>query len=232
MYLPKKKGGTGMEVRFNVTDERRKALVQALGELLELKPKYLGPPSFSYQVGDMLIDKKGTVFLGEDAEQERVERILEGMQTRGFECVIPDSFVIELPREGVSDAAIDNLRHLVRGKEKLIKKALGAETLDITVTDEKISFPWFMHLPAPEEISAYTHFIAHLVSLAKELKRVNATTKEAENEKYAFRCFLLRLGFIGDEYKEVRKVLLKNLAGQSAFKGVKQNIDKAVDVDE
>lgn len=221
-----------MEVRFNVTDERRKALVQALGELLELKPKYLGPPSFSYQVGDMLIDKKGTVFLGEDAEQERVERILEGMQTRGFECVIPDSFVIELPREGVSDAAIDNLRHLVRGKEKLIKKALGAETLDITVTDEKISFPWFMHLPAPEEISAYTHFIAHLVSLAKELKRVNATTKEAENEKYAFRCFLLRLGFIGDEYKEVRKVLLKNLAGQSAFKGVKQNIDKAVDVDE
>jgi hypothetical protein len=232
MYLPKKKGGTDMEVRFNVTGERRKALVQALGEMMKAKPKYLGPPSFSYQVGDMLIDKKGTVFLGEDAEQERVERILEGMQTRGFECVIPDSFVIELPREGVSDLVIENLKHMVRGKEQLIKKALGAETLDITVTDEKISFPWFMRLPAPEEISAYTHFIAHLVSLAKNLKRVNATAKEAENEKYAFRCFLLRLGFIGDEYKEVRKVLLKNLAGQSAFKGVKQNIDKAVDVDE
>ncbi len=221
-----------MEVRFNVTDERRKALVQALGELLELKPKYLGPPSFSYQVGDMLIDKKGTVFLGEDAEQERVDRILDGMRARGFECVIPDSFVIELPREGVGNAAIENLKYMVRGKEKLIKKALGAEMLDITVTDEKISFPWFMRLPAPEEISAYTHFVAHLVSLAKELKRVNATAKQAENEKYAFRCFLLRLGFIGDEYKETRKVLLKNLTGQSAFKGVKQNIDKAVDVDE
>ena len=221
-----------MEVRFNVTGERRKALVQALGELLELKPKYLGPPSFSYQVGDMLIDKHGTVWLNEDAGQKYVDRILDGMRTRGFECVIPDSFVIELPREGVSDLAIENLRHLVRGKEKLIKKALGAETLDITVTDEKISFPWFMRLPAPEEISAYTHFIAHLVSLAKNLKRVNATAKEAENEKYAFRCFLLRLGFIGDEYKEARKVLLKNLTGQAAFKGVKQNIDKAVDVDE
>ena len=221
-----------MEVRFNVTGERRKALVQALGEMLEVKPKYLGPPSFAYQVEDLLIDKQGTVLFGEDADQECVKRILEGMRTRGFECVIPDSFVIELPREGVSDLAIENLRHLVRGKEKLIKKALGAETLDITVTDEKISFPWFMHLPAQEEISAYTHFVAHLVSLAKELKRVNATTKEAENEKYAFRCFLLRLGFIGDEYKEARKVLLKNLTGQSAFKGVKQNIDKAVDVDE
>jgi len=232
MYLPKKKGGTNMEVKFNVTGERRKALVQALGEMLELKPKYLGPPSFSYQVGDMLIDKHGTVWLKEDAGQKYVDRILDGMRARGFEYAISDSFVIELPREGVSDAAIENLKHMVQGKEKLIKKALGAETLDIKITNEKISFPWFMRLPAPEEISAYTHFIAHLVSLAKNLKRVNATAKEAENEKYAFRCFLLRLGFIGDEYKEARKVLLKNLTGQSAFKGVKQNIDKAVDVDE
>jgi hypothetical protein len=39
-----------------------------------------------------------------------------------------------------------------------------------------------------------------------------------ENEKYTFRCFLLRLGFIGEEYKETRKVLLKNLSGSSAFK--------------
>ena len=221
-----------MEVKFNVTGERRKALVQALGELLELKPKYLGPPSFSYQVGDMLIDKHGTVWLKEDAGQKYVDRILDGMRARGFEYAIPDSFVIELPREGVSDAAIENLKHMVQGKEKLIKKALGAETLDIKITNEKISFPWFMRLPAPEEISAYTHFIAHLVSLAKNLKRVNATAKEAENEKYAFRCFLLRLGFIGEEYKEARRVLLKNLDGQAAFKGVKQNIDKAVDVDE
>jgi hypothetical protein len=232
MYLPKKKGGTNMEVKVNVTGERRKALVQALGEMLEVKPKYLGPPSFSYQVGDNLIDKQGTVLFGENTGQECVDKIIDGMRTRGFECVIPDSFVIELPREGVSDLAIENLRHLVQGKEKLIKKALGAETLDITVTYKKISFPWFMRLPAPEEISAYTHFIAHLVSLAKNLKRVNATAKEAENEKYAFRCFLLRLGFIGEEYKESRRVLLKNLDGQAAFKGVKQNIDKAVDVDE
>jgi hypothetical protein len=221
-----------MEVKFNVTGERRKALVQALGELLELKPKYLGPPSFSYQVGDNLIDKQGTVLFGENTGQECVDKIIDGMRSRGFECVIPDSFVIELPREGISDAAIENLRQIILNKGKLIQKALGSETLDITVTDEKISFPWFMRLPAPEEIGAYTHFIAHLVSLAKELKRVNATTKEAENEKYAFRCFLLRLGFIGDEYKEARKVLLKNLTGQAAFKGVKQNIDKAVDVDE
>lgn len=44
--------------------------------------------------------------------------------------------------------------------------------------------------------------------------------KEETNMKieYAFRCFLLRLGFIGSEYKKERKILLKNLTGSSAFK--------------
>ena len=54
--------------------------------------------------------------------------------------------------------------------------------------------------------------------MARNAKRVTATEKPADNEKYAFRCFLLRLGFIGAEYKEERKILLKNLSGSSAFK--------------
>ena len=54
--------------------------------------------------------------------------------------------------------------------------------------------------------------------MAKNQKRITAKPKENENEKYAFRCFLLRLGFIGDEYKTDRKVLLANLDGSSAFK--------------
>ena len=55
--------------------------------------------------------------------------------------------------------------------------------------------------------------------MSKNQKRVNATEKEVENEKYAFRCFLLRLGFIGEVYKKERKILLRNLNGSSAFKG-------------
>lgn len=54
--------------------------------------------------------------------------------------------------------------------------------------------------------------------MSKAVKTVSAKEKEVDNEKYAFRCFLLRLGFIGAEYKEERKVLLRNLTGSSAFK--------------
>lgn len=54
--------------------------------------------------------------------------------------------------------------------------------------------------------------------MAKNATRVTASDKDVDNEKYAFRCFLLRLGFIGADYKTDRKILLKNLTGSSAFK--------------
>ncbi|MFR5081245.1 MAG: hypothetical protein ACLTEE_00695 [Anaerobutyricum hallii] len=53
-----------------------------------------------------------------------------------------------------------------------------------------------------------------------KLKRINSAEKPTDNEKYAFRCFLLRLGFIGDAHKATRKILLKNLIGSSAFETV------------
>ena len=53
--------------------------------------------------------------------------------------------------------------------------------------------------------------------MAKESIRVTATEKDVESEKYAFRGFLLRLGFIGADTKAYRKLLMKNLSGSAAF---------------
>ena len=84
-----------------------------------------------------------------------------------------------------------------------------------------------------DEVAAYSRFIGALCAAAKKQKRVTAHEKAVDNEKYTFRCFLLRLGFIGDEYKQVRKILLKNLAGNSAFKsGAKKNTEVCDDVSE
>ena len=85
--------------------------------------------------------------------------------------------------------------------------------------------PWFPELPDADAVKAYTHFISALCEMSKNAKRVTVTEKTVENEKYAFRCFLLRLGFIGAEYKTERKILLKNLTGSSAFKsGAKKEV--------
>lgn len=119
----------------------------------------------------------------------------------------------------MTENALENLHRLVDSKAALIKKALGTDRLDIELTDETIRFPWFYATPEPEVVSAAAHLIGKLVGMAKTQKRVTAKEKETDNDKYAFRCFLLRLGFIGTEYKETRKVLLRNLSGSGAFKG-------------
>ncbi len=129
-----------------------------------------------------------------------------------------DTLTIEIPREGFSETAMENLKRLVKSKETLIKKALGTDRLPIEQTGDKLRFPWFSGGLTAEEVNAYARFIGALYAMAKSKQRVTATEKPVDNEKYAFRCFLLRLGFIGPEYKEERKILLSKLTGSAAFK--------------
>ena len=210
-----------MEIKFNATGNGRKALVKAIGEILEVAPKYLGPPTFAYEVDYFTIDKEGTLSFDDRADSGEIENIIESLHNRGFEAQEAESndrLVIELPRDGVSEESLNNLKHLVESKASLIKKALDVNSLQIETGEERISFPWFDRLPTPEQINVYARFIGKLMEMAKSQKRVTAKEKPVDNEKFAFRCFLLRLGFIGDEFKAERKVLLSRLTGNSAFK--------------
>lgn len=110
-----------------------------------------------------------------------------------------------------------NFISLLEARGELIKKALGIGNVHIEEKDETVTFPWFSEV-APNEALAYTKFISALCDMRIKQKRISAKAKENENEKYTFRCFLLRLGFIGNEYKADRKILLSRLEGSAAFK--------------
>lgn len=235
-----------MKINFNLTGTDRKSLVNAVSKELNIISKYLGVPTFAYEVGDYIIDKDG-ILIGPDNfelienlqvlrsfkavtkeyDAPKEEPITELLQSNN-EADEPDEIfrlIIRLPRVGFTETALENLKRLVKSKEKLIKKSLGEDPLPITIDEETVTFPWFRGECSAEEVKAYTDFITALCDLAKKQKRVNVTEKPVENEKYAFRCFLLRLGFIGPEYKMQRKVLLSKLDGNSAFKsGVKREV--------
>ena len=130
-------------------------------------------------------------------------------------------FCIELPEETLPDVARANLDRIIESKGNLLQKALRTDTLSYEVTDGKVRFPWFHISGSPEEVTAYTQLVTALAEMAKNSKRITAKERTVENEKYAFRCFLIRLGFIGDEYKASRKLLLKNLDGNSALRDKK-----------
>lgn len=122
---------------------------------------------------------------------------------------------ISLP---LAAANIGTLTNLISAKENLIKKAFGITDTRINVTEDKIEFPWFDRELTPEETNAYLLFLTQLCKLSKELKHANPRQVETDNEKYSFRTWLLRLGFIGPDYKAARKILLRNLSGSSAFR--------------
>ncbi len=129
-----------------------------------------------------------------------------------------DAFSVSINRTMIDDSGLQKLKAVVRSKENLIRKAFGTTDLRIETTEEKVTFPWFS-ITDGKEAAAYCTFIVRLCEHAKGLKHVSSKDeKTVENDKYAFRCFLLRLGLIGDQYKETRKVLLKNLTGSSAFR--------------
>jgi hypothetical protein len=125
---------------------------------------------------------------------------------------------ISLP---LTAANVGTLTNILSSKGDLIRHALGVTDIRINVTEDKIEFPWFTREVSAEEAKAYTLFISLLCKLSKELKHASSRPVETDNEKYAFRCFLLRLGFIGPDYKVARKILLQNLSGSSAFRSGK-----------
>ena len=227
-----------MRVEFNRIGAERKALVTAISEILGTKAKYMGMPTTAYDFGGLIVDKTGALEFEENIFPKDIETLLQKLADRGFTAensrdLEQNEEVSEEPKEtphsedvGLTVSVpleyvkVGNLTNLLDAKGDLIKKALGTEELPIEITEDAITFPWFEILPDVDTAKTYTRFISKLCEMSKKQKRINNTENKVENEKYAFRCFLLRLGFIGDEYKADRKILLKNLSGSSAFKNV------------
>ena len=213
-----------MEARYNLTGKERKALVKAIESIIHEPAVYKMTPTFEYMVGEFTIDKNGTISC---EDRDALERLIHNLIADGFkpeenitettaQVEEPEviGLTVEIPFDKVN---VGNLMKLLDAKGDLIKKALGISDIRIEMKEDRVAFPWFTEVE-PDAAMAYTNFIAALCRMSKEAKRVSATQKEIENEKYAFRCFLLRLGFIGTEYKQDRKILLQNLTGSSAFR--------------
>ncbi len=234
-----------MQIKYNVTGDRRKAMVAVMRDILQDTTRYLGAPSFAFQVGAYTVDRNGTVTCPDDTDAAQIEMLIRELAHDGFagerieEPVRPntqnpangiissalndiDRLAIELPKDGMTPTTMENLQRLVASKATLLKKALGTDSLPITEHPDRIEFGWFRPTDDQIEIGAYYQLVQGLCELARSQQRVNAKEQIVENERYAFRCFLLRLGFIGAEYKDARKILLKNLSGSAAFKGAKE----------
>ena len=212
-----------MIIHYRASGKDRKKLAEIVAKEIGVDAIYQGAPTFSYQMDYFTVDREGALVFDDEQAGDESERVLNRIATEGFtpdegedEMVEKTGLAIQMP--AMTGDEISRLEQLIESKESLIKKAIGADSLAVGEKDGKLDFAWFKADAEPDEVKAYMDLVTALCEMAKKATRVTGKDKPVENEKYAFRCFLLRLGFIGDEYKASRKVLLKNFSGSSAFK--------------
>lgn len=264
-----------MRANYSMTGTERRDLVHAIERITGEKAEYQFVPTCAYEIGNITVDKEGTLIC---EDEEKLGRVMVGLGQMGYypdaeqpadpeptevpetkEAAEPETdseatptdeqdaetepatepetdsetmdpaepkepaentekapeLTISLP---LAAANVETLTNILSSKGNLIRHALGVTDIRINVTEDKIEFPWFTREVTAEEAKTYTLFISLLCKLSKELKHASSRPVETDNEKYAFRCFLLRLGFIGPDYKEARKILLQNLTGSAAFR--------------
>ncbi len=230
-----------MEIKYNLTGTDRKALVKAVSNIIGKKSKYLGAPSFAYQIGDYCtVTSDGTLKISNDTDNDKVEHLLEKLYECGYETENDENIdiadtnkdfesetigssiglpIAKLSDKPCSDKIIANLKAIIAGKMTLFQKAVGTDKkLKVEWNKDEIWFDWFDSVIPNEKLGLYISLFKALYQMAEKAVRVNTKDKPVDNEKFAMRTFLNRIGLSGIEYKPLRKELMRNLSGDGAFR--------------
>ena len=212
-----------MTIAFHLTGEKRKALVKAISEILEIPAEYQYMPTCAYKIGECYtVTKEGNLEISDSADSKETEYLMEELKNRGYDIPTENRLTVQMPADFFDEHTLGNLQQICENKATLFKAAFQTDTLDIISSDEKVEFPWFK-VEQDGDADACCTFISMLCEFAKNQSRINRKPDTSDNPKYTMRCFLIRLEMVGAEFKTTRKAILRNLTGNSAFRKVGAN---------
>ena len=205
--------------------QNRKELVKAISKIIGIPAVYQFMPTCAYKIGECYtVTKSGDLEISDQADRKETERLLAELASRGY--AVPDTtepestkLTVQMPADFFNEHTLGNLQQICENKATLFKAAFQTDTLDMISSDEKVEFPWFK-VEQDGDADACCTFISMLCEFAKNQGRINRKPDTSDNPKYTMRCFLIRLGMVGAEFKAARKVILRNLSGNSAFRKV------------
>ena len=135
------------EIRFTLESKQRPKLAQEIGNILGTAPHYERVPSCTYDIAGYRLDKEGVLHIPEGAEETTKDLILQ-LRERGFQDdaeiteevpVQQDKLTIVIPRESLTDTALENLQKITANKQTLFQRAFRMDSTEIEITDEKIN---------------------------------------------------------------------------------------------
>ena len=200
--------------------QNRKELVKAISEIIGIPAVYQFMPTCAYKIGECYtVTKEGDLEISDSADSKETEYLMEELKNRGYDIPTENRLTVQMPADFFDEHTLGNLQQICENKATLFKAAFQTDSLDIIPSDEKVEFPWFT-VEQDGDADAYCTFISMLCEFAKNQSRINRKPDTSDNPKYTMRCFLIRLGMVGAEFKAARKVILRHLSGNSAFRKV------------
>lgn len=127
----------------------------------------------------------------------------------------PGAFHIEdSARKALAEKAPETVEDFIAAVEEI-----GAEKFKgLSFTENHITFTGFPETEDQEKRQAFYDLSFYMLNAALHAKHLSAKPVETDNPRYSQRVFLIRLGMNGDNFKNTRRVLLKHLAGNAAFR--------------
>lgn len=225
---------------YNQGSESRLPFAKAVADILGVRPKYTGVPRCAYIIDFATVTKEGNIEVAEGADNAKLLNLVQKLMERGYmteqvtqrEEEEPEEEAVEeqapeepagkgttisVPRDVFTNQGLDNLQKLLTAKGELICMALGIASTNIEVTDTAVNFPWFGELGA-KEVGYVSQFISGLCESANMSKRITSKQRRVDNPKFAMRTWAIRLGFGGDEYRDLRMFLCRRLPGDAAWR--------------
>lgn len=242
----------------------RKEMIRLLEAKSGTKAKYMGAPSFDFQMeihGENYRIGKDCIVKDTAGNETDFESLLQSaaegepeayIQTDAVE--VADMVEIALPMDGHTGLTLRNLVNMIYSKQVHLQKALNVETDIVSlefikeVNDEEvttlehfkqaviragtekcpgigfdfnentITFKFGIGIGDSDKVDAVSKLTALLCKSAREQKYASFKPSAEDNIKFTMRTWLIRLGFVGDDYKSARKALLKSLEGNGAFR--------------
>lgn len=224
-------------LKFELNVEERKTLAKRMEELTGIHPYYTKAPRYAYDIGNYTIDRDGNLLVeaenadlellttlmneglisgGEDVDAETLQEtadeqpavdLAEGVQM--IPAVHPNE---QETCEGDSEEAEEDGESEMESAEQIPseegeEQPVAEEAIPL---DADFSFPISQH-------NGVSLCLA-MSQLAKMVRTASPKPQQTDNEKYAMRCWMLRLGFIGDEFATAREILLRNMEGNASWR--------------
>ncbi len=162
-------------------------------------------------------------------EIKTIRSVIDTLNVEGFSA--EGTMTITLSLEGFSAISLENLNNMLASKETLIKKAMLIEgELAVLAENDEISFPFWNATLNADEVQTYITLAKQMAEQAKLQKRVLRKENQQIMKNMLFAVSCLGWGFIGDNFKTERKVLLSRLSGNGG--AYRKGRAKAVDENE